>query len=161
MLMLKRMTMMALLLGVSPWGAGVAYSQPAPDGEWYLSRLNIPQNRAPATGKKEVVIAIVDDGVRTTHQDLKDFIWTNPKEIPRNHIDDDGNSYIDDVHGWDVSDNDNTIAPPPDRLAEYPHGTHLAGIVTRIARTYFGDSASASSKSCRSKVWRTRPIIPT
>lgn len=139
--MMKRLTLMAVLLGVSPWMAGVAHSQSAQDGDWYLSHLNIPQNRAPATGKKEIVIAIVDDGVRTTHQGLKDFIWTHPKEIPRNHIDDDGNGFTDDVHGWDVSDHDNTITPPPDRLEEYYHGTHLAGIVTRIARTYFGDSA--------------------
>jgi len=140
--MLKRMTLMTLLLGVFSLVAGATNSQAAPEGDWYLSNLNIPQNRAPATGKKEIVIAIVDDGVRTTHHDLKDFIWTHPKEIPRNHIDDDGNGFTDDVHGWDVSDRNNTIAPPPDRLAEFYHGTHLAGIVTRIARTYFGDSAS-------------------
>ncbi|MDH3256727.1 MAG: S8 family serine peptidase [Nitrospinota bacterium] len=136
------MTWMALLSGISLFVVGAAYSQPAPDGDWYISHLNIPHNRTPATGKKEIVIAIVDDGVRTTHRDLKDFIWTNPKEIPRNHTDDDGNGYIDDIHGWDVSDHNNIITPPPDRLEKYYHGTHLAGIVTRIARTYFGDLAS-------------------
>ena len=140
--MMKRMTVIALLFGIFPWVTEAVHSQPAPDGDWYLSQLNIPQNSAPETGKKEIVIAIVDDGVRTTHRDLKDFIWTNPKEIPRNHIDDDGNGLTDDVHGWDVSDHNNTITPPSNRLEEYYHGTHLAGIVTRIARTYFGDAAS-------------------
>jgi hypothetical protein len=142
MIMMKRMTVMALWMGFSFFAVGPAHSQSSPDGDWYLSHINIPQNSATGNGKKEIVIAIVDDGVRTTHQDLKDFIWTNPKEIPRNHIDDDGNGFTDDVHGWDISDHNNSIAPPPDRLEEYSHGTHLAGIVTRIARTFLGDDAS-------------------
>jgi cell wall-associated protease len=49
---------------------------------------------------KPVVVAIIDSGADTTHEDLKDVLWTNPKEIPGNGIDDDGNGYIDDVHGW-------------------------------------------------------------
>ena len=140
--MLKRIKLIAFWIGTSLFAAGIVHSQPARGEDWYLSQLNISQNRAPTTAKKEIVIAIVDDGIRTTHQDLKDFIWTNSKEIPRNHMDDDGNGLTDDVHGWDVSDHDNTVSPPPDRLEEYYHGTHLASIVTRIARSYFGDSAS-------------------
>lgn len=49
---------------------------------------------------KPVIVAILDSGVDTTHEDLKQVLWTNPKEIPGNGIDDDGNGYIDDVHGW-------------------------------------------------------------
>jgi hypothetical protein len=150
--MMKLMTVMALWMGFSLFAVGPAHSQSSPDGDWYLSHINIPQNSETGNGKKEIVIAIVDDGVRTTHQDLKDFVWDNPKEIPRNHIDDDGNGFTDDVHGWDVSDHNNTITPPPDRLEEYYHGTHLAGIVTRIARTYFGDAASRFIKIMPVKV---------
>ena len=47
-----------------------------------------------------VVVAIIDSGIDTTHEDLKGVLWTNPKEIPGNGIDDDGNGYADDVHGW-------------------------------------------------------------
>lgn len=53
-------------------------------------------------GKKAnpVIVAVLDGGVDIQHEDLKDVLWTNPKEIPGNGKDDDGNGYIDDVHGW-------------------------------------------------------------
>lgn len=49
---------------------------------------------------KTVIVAVVDAGVDIEHEDLKDIIWTNKKEIPGNGIDDDNNGYVDDVHGW-------------------------------------------------------------
>ncbi|MET3114836.1 cell wall-associated protease [Pedobacter sp. CG_S7] len=55
------------------------------------------KNRTPKT---KVVVAVIDGGVETTHEDLKGLIWVNQKEIPGNDIDDDQNGYIDDVHGW-------------------------------------------------------------
>lgn len=49
---------------------------------------------------KTVIVAVIDSGVDTAHQDLQDKIWVNTKEIPGNGIDDDNNGYIDDIHGW-------------------------------------------------------------
>jgi peptidase S8 and S53, subtilisin, kexin, sedolisin len=49
---------------------------------------------------RTVIVGVVDSGVDINHEDLKPIIWTNPKEIPGNGIDDDKNGYIDDVHGW-------------------------------------------------------------
>src|ERR1022692_982806 len=49
---------------------------------------------------KTVVVAVIDNGVDILHEDLKNVIWTNKKEIPGNGIDDDHNGYTDDVHGW-------------------------------------------------------------
>jgi len=53
-------------------------------------------------GKKgtKIIVSVVDSGLDIDHEDLKGKIWTNSKEIPGNHKDDDGNGYIDDVHGW-------------------------------------------------------------
>lgn len=52
------------------------------------------------TPKQKVIVAVIDGGTDIRHEDLKDVLWTNTKEIPDNGIDDDGNGYIDDVHGW-------------------------------------------------------------
>jgi len=49
---------------------------------------------------KTVIVAVIDSGVDTLHEDLKPILWTNPKEIPGNGIDDDKNGYVDDIHGW-------------------------------------------------------------
>ena len=49
---------------------------------------------------KTVIVAVIDTGIDTLHEDLKEVIWVNPKEIPNNRKDDDNNGYIDDVHGW-------------------------------------------------------------
>lgn len=47
-----------------------------------------------------VIVAVIDSGVDTLHEDLKPILWKNPKEIPGNGIDDDKNGYVDDIYGW-------------------------------------------------------------
>lgn len=47
-----------------------------------------------------VIVAVIDSGVDHEHEDLKEIMWKNPGEIPGNQKDDDGNGYVDDVHGW-------------------------------------------------------------
>ena len=48
----------------------------------------------------KVIVAVIDSGIDTLHEDLKPVLWTNPREIPGNGKDDDKNGYVDDVHGW-------------------------------------------------------------
>ncbi len=75
------------------------------------------------TGSPNVIVAVIDTGVDYNHADLKDNIWTNPAEIPGNGIDDDGNGYIDDIHGI------NAITNSGNPMDDNYHGTHVAGTV--------------------------------
>lgn len=50
--------------------------------------------------KKKIVVAVIDSGIDTAHEDLRPVLWRNEKEIAGNGIDDDKNGYIDDIHGW-------------------------------------------------------------
>lgn len=129
---------LALLLALVP---RTALAQAASQQTWFLDVIGTPKNLQAPIGHRPIVIAIVDDGVRSSHNDLRGFIWSNPAEIADNRVDDDGNDYTDDVHGWDVSDGDNSAEPPANQPQFY-HGTHLAGIVARIARQAYGDAAT-------------------
>ncbi|UCE58774.1 MAG: S8 family serine peptidase [Phycisphaerales bacterium] len=75
------------------------------------------------TGDQEFRVAVVDSGVDHSHPDLAANIWTNPGEIPDNDIDDDGNGYVDDVHGYDF------VLESGDVTCTYYHGTHVAGTI--------------------------------
>jgi subtilisin family serine protease len=70
----------------------------------------------------DVTVAIIDSGIDLGHPDLAPNLWTNPGEVAGNGVDDDGNGYVDDVHGYDFVDDDGT---PQDLNG---HGTHVAGI---------------------------------
>ena len=75
------------------------------------------------TNAEDIIVAVIDSGIDYTHPDLAENMWTNPGEIPGNNIDDDGNGFVDDVHGYDFADKDGN---PMDANS---HGTHVAGII--------------------------------
>jgi len=64
-------------------------------------------------GKKgvTVIVGVIDSGIDIEHEDLKDVLWTNTKEIPGNGIDDDNNGYVDDIHGWNFLGGNGDPAP--------------------------------------------------
>lgn len=99
------LTLMAAGIGF----ASLAQKAGTPNG-WHLkdrakdSLYGISLDRAYdfVKGKKSktVIVAVIDSGIDTLHEDLKPILWTNAKEIPGNGIDDDKNGYVDDMHGW-------------------------------------------------------------
>src|SRR5881394_3225219 len=102
---MRRAVLIAVVLaGVIVGRTTIAQSQD--QGVWFLDDVRVPRNLVPVAGQKPIVIAIVDDAFRLSHRDLTNLVWTNPLEIPGNRVDDDGNGHVDDVHGWDVSDDD-------------------------------------------------------
>lgn len=84
------------------------------------------------TGSAAVTVAVLDTGIDYRHPDLAANIWTNPGEIAGNGIDDDGNGFVDDLHGWDFLNKDN------DPMDDSGHGTHIAGTIGGVADNGIG-----------------------
>jgi serine protease len=85
-------------------------------------------------GSSDVIVAIIDQGVKPDHEDLAANMWVNPGEIPGNGIDDDGNGYIDDVYGYNYIAGNGTITTS----ATLSHGTHVAGTIAAVNNNGIG-----------------------
>ncbi|MDT7603914.1 MAG: hypothetical protein QOF61_1911, partial [Acidobacteriota bacterium] len=117
-----------------------------PDDTRYAELYGMQKISAPAAwvltkGSASIVVAVIDTGVRYTHEDLAANVWTNPGETgtdslghdkATNGVDDDGNGFIDDVHGYDFDHND------PDPLDDNGHGTHCAGTIGAVGNNATG-----------------------
>ncbi len=125
----------AALFGVGVGGTSLANAQSDPFAQssgswgqafadqWALSALNLPP-LAERAALAPVTVAVVDSGLDWFHQDSPgERLWINAAEIPDNGVDDDGNGYVDDVHGWNV------IAQSGYVWDYLGHGTFVAGII--------------------------------
>ena len=105
-----------------------------PDDPYYSSQwapniMSLPQaweefttGGVTSTGDT-IVVAVIDGGTDWTHEDLN--CWVNTHEIPNNYIDDDGNGYIDDYHGWNAYNHNGYVG-------SNNHGTHVSGIIGAV-----------------------------
>ncbi|MEJ7914543.1 MAG: S8 family peptidase [Chitinophagaceae bacterium] len=102
----KKSVLTSLTIGIC---LGVSAQNEVPKG-WHLKDktndgfygISLDKAYQFVKGKKSqtVVVAVIDSGIDTLHEDLKPVLWKNSKEIAGNGVDDDKNGYVDDVHGW-------------------------------------------------------------
>jgi subtilisin family serine protease len=116
-------------------------NDPLYGGQWGLPQINAPAAWDVVTGATDVVIAVVDAGMDTSHPDLAGQLWTNPGEIAGNSVDDDNNGCVDDVHGWNIVDDDGNLSD------NTGHGTQVAGVIA--AATDNGQGVAGVCWNCR------------
>ena len=82
-------------------------------------------------GDNRVIVAVCDGGIMTTHQDIKDNLWVNEAELNgQQGVDDDGNGYVDDVHGYNFCARNGKVTADD-------HGTHVAGTISAVNNNGF------------------------
>lgn len=94
---------------------------------------------------QNIIVAIVDTGIDTQHEDLKDVLWTNTNEIPANGIDDDQNGYIDDIHGINTLVRDAQGRATSNNQDGHSHGSHVAGTIGARQNNGIGIAGIASN----------------
>ena len=100
------------------------------------------------TGSADVIVAVTDTGLDAIHPDLAPNLYTNPREIPGNGVDDDNNGYADDVHGYDV------VARSGDISDVSGHGSEMSGIIAAKMDNGIGISGVSQSKILPVKFFR-------
>lgn len=110
----------------------VLLKDPAMSKAWGVKTTDTERAWRVSTGSKDIRVAVIDTGIDVNHPDLKSNLWKNPGETgvdaqgrdkATNGIDDDGNGFIDDVHGWNFVGNNSDLSD------NHGHGTHIAGII--------------------------------
>jgi subtilisin family serine protease len=155
---MKRASMFLLLLVAGLNAACAARAATTPPGEralarsWWLSRIDAPGAWTRTVGSRDVVVAVVDRGIDYHHLGLRDNIWRNTREVP-NGIDDDGNGFVDDLHGA-------RFCPPvsgdPDDDAS-GHGTAMAGAIGAKA----DDRIEVVGVAARVSLMAVKVVCPT
>lgn len=94
---------------------------------------------------KPVIVAVFDDGAYIDHEDLRHQLWTNEAEARgKAGVDDDGNGYVDDLHGWDFVDNSPDVSPKGECRSRISHGTLMTSLVAAERNNRLGIAAPGS-----------------
>jgi thermitase len=110
----------------------VILNDPAINEAWGIKKSQAAKAWEVTQGSKEIVVAVIDTGIDIRHDDLKNNLWTNPGESGldakgrdkrTNGIDDDGDGFTDNVHGWNFVSNNHDLSD------NHGHGSHIAGII--------------------------------
>ena len=104
-------------------------------------------NELDVTGEN-VVVAVIDTGACITHPDLEEQIWINTRELDgKSGVDDDGNGYVDDLHGWNFRDGTNDVED------DNGHGTHVAGTIAGNGSSGTQTGMAPDARLMILKVW--------
>ena len=129
----------------------VIMNDPLMDRKWDLEKIKAQEAWLQfSKGSRDIVVAVIDTGIDINHPDLADNIWKNPREIPGNNKDDDGNGYVDDIHGWNFVCNrkQNPKCIGNANVHDtHGHGTHIAGIIGAVGGNNIGLSGVAPKVS--------------
>jgi len=151
---MKKLIFLFLIIGLFPSFCWAKLPNDPNVLQWSFNDIKAYDAWDIATGSREVVVALIDNGFDTFHPDLIDNIWKNIKEIPGNNLDDDNNGYVDDVYGWNFVEADynkdglidenekkgnNDPRPDADIATKYEkdegyinHGTLVAGLIGAV-----------------------------
>ena len=106
-------------------------------------------------GDPDIIVAVVDEGVKYDHPDLAENMWVNKGEIPLNGIDDDKNGYVDDVYGYNfctngpISWNEGYYDSRGQWQGDSGHGTHCAGTIAAVNNNNKGVSGVAGGSGVK------------
>ncbi|MFH0988307.1 MAG: S8 family serine peptidase [Parcubacteria group bacterium] len=123
-----------------------ATNDPYSNFQWYLPDIKADKAWLLTKGSATVVVAVIDTGVDLNHPDLTGNIWTNGREIPGDAIDNEGNGFIDDSHGWNFVKNNAKPSPTLSGSANFEavsHGTFVSGLIAAAQDNGHGISGVA------------------